>query len=83
MLSWSPRRHEKPGHPEQPFILASVGIDPANPDAVVFAYRELQPVPYAAPEELHDDVIEPTAVFRPWPPYTDWDNIEVTVEYYV
>jgi hypothetical protein len=81
-VGWSRRRPEEPDHPEHPFILAVVGIDPANPDAVSVARVALQPVRYAAPDELQDGVIEPTAVFKPWLPFTDWDNVEITVEYH-
>jgi len=80
-VAWSNRRDDEPDHHDQPFIVAAVGIDPANPDAVSLARVPLQPVPYAAPSELQDDVIEPTAVFKPWLKYTDWDNVEIKVEY--
>ncbi len=80
-VGWSRRRRDEPDHPEHPFILAVVGIDPANPDAVAVARVALQPVPYAPPDDEQDGVIEPTAVFKPWLPYTDWDNVEITVEH--
>jgi hypothetical protein len=80
MLSWSSRRDDEPDHPDQPYIVAVVGIDPANPSAVSVARVALHPVPYARPDELQDDVIEPTAVFKPWLPYTDWDKCIIDVE---
>lgn len=79
MLSWSNRRDDE--EPDHPYIVAAVGFDPANPTGVSLARVALQPVPYAPPDELQDDVIEPTAVFKPWLPYTDWDNVEITVEH--
>jgi hypothetical protein len=82
-VGWSRRRGEKPDHPEHPVIVAGVGIDPANPGVIAYGYLPLQPVPYAPPDgEQDDDVIEPTAVFNPWLPSTDWNNVEITVEYY-
>lgn len=84
MLSWSNRRDdEEPDHPEHPYIVAAVGIDPAGPGIVAIARRALQPVPYAPSEdEQDDDVIEPTAIFKPWLLGRDWKNVEITVEYY-
>jgi hypothetical protein len=80
-VSWFRRNDEEPDHPDHPYIVAAVGVDPEDPSAVAYAYRELQPVPYAAPDELQDDVIEPTAVYKPWLPGRFWDNVTITVEH--
>jgi hypothetical protein len=67
MLGWSSRKREEPDHPEQPFIVADVSVDPTNPGAVAVVYLPLHPVSYARPEgEQEDGVIEPTALFKPW-----------------
>ena len=85
-VAWSrrkPEEPEEPRHPDPPVIIAGIGIDPANPNAVAVAYRALEPVPYAGPDgEQDDDVIEPTSVFNPWVPGEYWDNVEITVKYY-
>jgi hypothetical protein len=78
-VAWSRR---KPEEPDPPVIVTVAGIDPANPDATVVSYREVQPSPFAPPDELQNDVIEPTAVFKPWLPGKYWDGVEITVEYY-
>jgi hypothetical protein len=83
MLSWSsPRKDDEPDYPEHIFIAVDVSADPTSPPGVSLARVALEPVPYEAPDELQDDVIEPTAVFKPWLPYTDWDNVEITVRYH-
>lgn len=51
--------------PSTQYIFAAVGVDPANPDTVAVAYREVEPVPYARPDELQPGIIEPTALLRP------------------
>ena len=81
-VAWSRRKPEEPDHPDHPYILAAVGVDPANPDTVAYALRPLQPAPYAPPDgKQDDDVIEPTAVYKPWLPGKYWENVEITVEY--
>ena len=84
MYSWCNRRDDdEPDHPDHPYIVAAVGVDPANPGTVAYALRALQPAPYAPPDgKQDDDVIEPTAVFKPWLPGKYWDGVEITVTYY-
>lgn len=81
-VGWSKRRESdgEPATPSTPYIIADVGFDPANPDAIVFAWKALEPVPYAAPDELQDDVIDPTAIFKPWVPSGFWKDCVITVE---
>ena len=82
-VAWSNRRNDEPGHPEQPRKVIAVGIDPANPDAISVARVMLRPVSYAeSDDEQDDDVIEPTALFKPGEPLPDWSNVEITVTYY-
>jgi hypothetical protein len=75
-VGWSRRRDDEPDHPDQPYIVAGVGIDPGNPTVVVFRFARLEPTPYAPPDDLQDDddVIEPTRVFKPYVPSADWDK---------
>jgi hypothetical protein len=81
-VAWSRRKRDEPEEPAHPFIIAGIGIDPANPGTVAYALRALEPVPYAPPDgKQDDDVIEPTAVFNPWLPGKYWDNVEITVEH--
>lgn len=68
-----------PATPSTLFIAADMSVDPGSPTGIAVASRPMEPVPYAEPDELQDDVIEPTAVFKPG---TDWANIEITVTYY-
>lgn len=55
---------DEPIAPNTQYIFAYVGVDPANPDTVAYAYREVKPVRYPEPDELQDGVIEPTAVLK-------------------
>jgi hypothetical protein len=81
-VAWSRRKPEEPDLPDHPVIVADVGVDPANPDAIAIAYRALQPTSYAPPDDKQDDdVIEPTAVFKPWIPGKYWDDCIITVEH--
>jgi len=85
-VAWSrrkPEEPEEPRHPDPPFTLSVMAGEPGEPERVFLTSRPLQPVQHAAPDgEQDDDVIEPTAVYKPWLPSTDWDNVEITVEYH-
>ena len=81
-VGWSRPRDDEPGHPDhadKPTVIA-FDFDPATGLATARIARG--PVSHPAPDDVQDDVIEPTAVFKPWLPSTDWDNVEITVEYY-
>ena len=71
-----------PNPPSTLFIAVDVSVDPTAPSGVATARIPMEPVPYSEPDGLQDGVIEPTAVFKPWLRSTDWDNVEITVEYY-
>jgi len=82
-VAWSRRRPEKPdepGHPDHPFILAVVPGEPGEPERVTLAYRAVKLVPFAPPDELKDDVIEPTALFKPLI-LDNGDSLTITTEY--
>jgi hypothetical protein len=82
-VSWStPRDDDEPTTPTTHRKVVGMGVDAANPYNVAYAYGAMEPVPYAPPDKLQYDVIEPTAVYKPWLPSTDWANVEITVEYY-
>jgi hypothetical protein len=72
-VGWSRRKRDEPDHPDQPVIVTVVTLDPGSPSGLVVVHRELQPVPYSVPEELQDDVIEPTAVYNLWQKWTPND----------
>ena len=65
-VGWSspPDPAPEPATPTTSYILVGVGVDPAGPGSLAVAWAELEPVPYAEPEDLHDDAIPPTAVYR-------------------
>ena len=49
-------------------------IEPGGAARVTLAPDLGEPTPYADPDELQDDVIEPTAVYKPWLPGTAWED---------
>ena len=67
--------------PDQPYIVAAMAVDPADPSGVAVALVPLEPVPYADPDGLTEPgVIEPTRVFKPWLRGEYWRNVTVTYE---
>ena len=81
-VGWSRPKDDEPGHPDQTRKVTGVRFEPGGWVRVTLEPEPGEPVPYAPPDEVQDDVIEPTAVYKPWLPSTDWDNVEITVEYY-
>lgn len=80
-VAWSTPRDDEPARTTHRKV---TGIR-IEPDGTVRANLEPvlgDPAPHAEPDELQDDVIEPTAVYKPWLPSTDWNNVEITVKYY-
>jgi hypothetical protein len=63
-VAWSTPRDGEP-EPEHIYIVVGIGFGGAERGTVATAYRELAPVPYALPDELQPDVIEPTALLKP------------------
>jgi hypothetical protein len=79
MLSWSDRpkrRAEDAGadHPDSTFILFGCEPDASDPSGVILSGRVVIPASYAPPDRLEPDVIEPTAVFKPWIPSKEGDD---------
>ena len=74
-VGWSRRKREEPDHPDQPVIVTVVGLDFDSATGLTRVRVAGDRIPYARPDgEQEDDVIEPTAVFKPWLPYTAWDQ---------
>lgn len=76
------RRAAEPATPSQPRKVTGIRLDPDGTVWITLAPALGDPVSYAPPEEKQDDVIEPTTVYKPWLPSTDWDNVEITAEYH-
>jgi hypothetical protein len=62
-VSWSSPYYDddEPATPSTAFIAMDVSLDSSTPVGFAVARRPMEPVPYAEPDELQDDVIEPTA----------------------
>ena len=70
-------RAGEPGHPDQTVKVTGIRLEPGGIVTLTLARPLGENVPYAPPEGVQDpDVIEPTAVYRP---FTDeWTNDEWT-----
>lgn len=75
-VSWSsPRkRRGESDLPDHPFILAAAAIDPGSPAGMAVVFAPVVRAPYSRPDKVQDDVIEPTAVFKPWLGGGVWDQ---------
>jgi hypothetical protein len=77
---WFLDRDGEPDHPDHVDKVTVVGIDLGDPTGLVRVRLASERIPYAPPDELQDDVIEPTALFKPLI-LNNGDSLTITMEY--